>query len=129
MIHYHISSYFLRKLTFSKAINGKDVLFLFEVTFICPAGFAGYQFVETVNAFYFIRKSHGYGYQMVIICWSTNIVTSTVEFTSRYLLLHLKWYIFPSLVSGYYFSTLVQQKLQLLRPRPNVKMFNHVSTC
>ena len=41
---------------------------MFEVTFICPAGFAGYQFAETVNAVYFIRKSHGYGYQMVIIC-------------------------------------------------------------
>ena len=44
MIHYHISSYFLRKLTFSKATIRQDVLFLFEVTFIRPAGLAGYEF-------------------------------------------------------------------------------------
>ena len=44
MIHYHISSYFLRKLTFSDANIRQDVPFLFEVTVIRPAGFAGYEF-------------------------------------------------------------------------------------
>ena len=44
MIHYQVSSYFLRQLTFSKATIWKDVLFLFEVTFIRPADFAGYEF-------------------------------------------------------------------------------------
>ena len=43
MIHYHILSYFLRKLTFSEAAIKEDVLFLFEITFICPVGFAGFE--------------------------------------------------------------------------------------
>ena len=68
MIHYHISSYFLRKLTFSEATIRQDVLFLFEVTFIRTAGFAGYEFGNV---------------HLVIICGSTNLVTPTVEFTSR----------------------------------------------
>ena len=44
-------------------------------------------------------------------------------------LLHLKWYIVPGLVSGYYLFTLVQQKVQLLHPKSNEKMLNYVSTC
>ena len=44
MIRYHVSSYFLRQLTFSKATIRKDVLFLLVVTFIRPADFAGYEF-------------------------------------------------------------------------------------
>ena len=44
MIHYHISSYSLRKVIFSEATVKLDVLFLFEVTFIRPAGFAGHEF-------------------------------------------------------------------------------------
>ena len=41
MIHYHISSYFLRKLTFSEATVP---FFLFEVNFIRPAGLPSYEF-------------------------------------------------------------------------------------
>ena len=50
MTHYHIfhiMTYyyiFLRKLTFSEATIRKVVLFLFEVTFVCPTGYAGYEF-------------------------------------------------------------------------------------
>ena len=43
MIHYHTSSYFFRKVTFSEAAIRYDVV-LFKVSFICLAGFSGYEF-------------------------------------------------------------------------------------
>ena len=62
---------------------------------------------------------------LVIICGSADLKTPTVEFTSSQLLLNLKWYIVPDLFGDYYFFTFVQQKLQLLHKRSNVKMINH----
>ena len=66
IIHYYISSYFLRKLT--EELPFGRIFFLFEATFIRTAGFAGYEFGNV---------------HLVIICGSTNLVTPRVEFTSR----------------------------------------------
>ena len=43
-----------------------------------------------------------------------------MQLTLYNILCHLKWYVVPGFVSGYYFFTLEQQKVQLLHPRlPN----------
>ena len=125
IINYHILSYFLRKPTFREATLGRMFFFCLKSLLFVPRVSLVMSSV-TCNSncilFYIASNVH-----LVVICGSTNVETPTVEFTI--VEVHLKWYIVPGLVSGYYFFTLVQQKVQLLHKRPNVKMFNHVSTC
>ena len=52
--------------------------------------------------------------------WGSLAVTSSP-------MLNLKWYVVPGFIRGYFF--LEQQKVQIVHPRPNVKMFSLVSRC
>ena len=74
MIRYHVSSYFLRQLTFSKATIRKDMLFLLEVTlFVLQMSLVMSSVTRNGNfALYAICKSHVtctwllYGYQQTL---------------------------------------------------------------